>query len=56
MAKLCHERGLTAYHQKVMPSFKSAVLRPTWSAVSAFGIPHRHRCTGAGPDQGYQDG
>lgn len=46
MAKLCHgHRWSTAHHQKVMTPHRSALLRPPWSAVSAFGIPPRHRCT-----------
>lgn len=56
MAKMYHEHGSTAHHQKVMPPLKSALPRPTWSAVSAFVIPHRHRRTGAGPDRGCQNG
>jgi len=55
MAKLCHEHGSTAHYQKMIP-VRSVLLRPSRSAVSAFGIPHRHGCTGASPEQGCQDG
>lgn len=51
VAELCYEHGYTAHHQKVMPHFRSALLRPPGMQSLVLGF-QLDRCTGVSPEQG----